>query len=162
DFIPLPNQRLGVMIGDVAGKGIPAALLMAKVSSDARYCLLTDPTLDVAVYHLNELMQEAGMLDRFVTFSGALLDANAHQVTFVNAGHGPPLIYRKAKGTFEEATLRDLTGFPLGVADGIPYEAAKVQIEPGDLVIQFTDGVTEAQNKTGAEFQMEGVLNTLK
>src|SRR5438128_12541799 len=64
DFIPLPGNRLGIMIGDVAGKGVPAALLMAKVSSDARFCMLTEPDPAQAVFKLNELMQEAGMLDR--------------------------------------------------------------------------------------------------
>src|SRR5205807_9432155 len=96
DFIPLPNNRLGVMIGDVAGKGVPAALLMAKVSSDARFCALTEPTLSDAVGKLNDHMQEAGLLDRFVTFSGCVVDLGKHTVSVVNAGHQPPLIYRAA------------------------------------------------------------------
>ncbi|MBI1830163.1 MAG: FHA domain-containing protein, partial [Planctomycetes bacterium] len=74
DFIPLPHNRLGVMIGDVAGKGVPAALLMAKVSSDARFCTLTEATLADAMAKLNDLMQEAGLLDRFVTFGACVLD----------------------------------------------------------------------------------------
>src|SRR5207249_8208659 len=64
DFIPLGKHRLGVMIGDVAGKGVPAALLMAKVSSDARFCALTESSLSDAINKLNDHMQEAGMLDR--------------------------------------------------------------------------------------------------
>ena len=67
DFIPMPNSRMGIMLGDVAGKGVPAALLMAKVSSDARFCTLTEKTLGDAVSKLNVQMQEAGLLDRFVT-----------------------------------------------------------------------------------------------
>src|SRR5262245_16591707 len=82
DFVPLPDGRLGIMLGDVAGKGVPAALLMAKVSSDARFCVLTEPDLPRAIDRLNELMQEAGMLDRFVTLSAGLLDPSAHRVTF--------------------------------------------------------------------------------
>lgn len=156
DFIPLPAGRLAVMLGDVAGKGVPAALLMAKVSSDARFCMLTEPDPAQAVYKLNEQMQEAGMLDRFVTLAAGLLDSSAHRVTFVNAGHLPPLIYRRATSRVEEAAPRDLAGFPLGVADGIPYEAATVALQPGDVVAVFTDGVTEAKNKKDAEFQMEG------
>ena len=155
DFIPLPSSRLGIALGDVAGKGVPAALLMAKVSSDARFCLLTEEGPAQAVYRLNELMQEAGLLDRFVTFAVALLDSAAHRVTFVNAGHLPPLILRAASGKIEEATLREVGGFPLGIADGIPYEAVAVDLQPGDSVALFTDGVTEARNKQEKEFQWE-------
>src|SRR5207247_9910865 len=87
DFIPLQNNRYGVMIGDVAGKGIPAALLMAKVSSDARFCTLTEPSLSEAIGKLNEHMQEAGELDRFITFGACVLDLGQHTMTIVNAGH---------------------------------------------------------------------------
>lgn len=153
DFIPLPEGRLAAMLGDVAGKGVPAALLMAKVSSDARFTMLTEKAPSQAVYRLNELMQEAGMLDRFVTLAAGVLDPAAHQVTFVNAGHLPPLIYRKATGTIEEATTLEVAGFPLGVADGFPYDSVTVELQPGDVVTIFSDGVTEAKNKAGEEFQ---------
>ena len=114
-----------------------------------------------AVYKLNELMQEAGLLDRFVTLAAGQLDGAAHRVTFVNAGHIPPLIYRRAMGKIEEAMGRDQAGFPLGVAEGIPYEAATVALHPGDVVALFTDGVTEAKNKQDREFQMDGVRAAL-
>jgi phosphoserine phosphatase RsbU/P len=162
DFIPLPGPRLGVMLGDVAGKGVPAALLMAKVSSDGRFAMLTEKGPAEAVYRLNELMQEAGLLDRFVTLAAGLLDPARHEVTFVNAGHLPPLIYRQAAGRLEEGMDRELAGFPLGVADGIPYEACRVALDPGDCVVVFTDGVTEAKNKKDEEFQLEGVYAALQ
>ncbi|MCS7047084.1 MAG: SpoIIE family protein phosphatase, partial [Gemmataceae bacterium] len=162
DFIELPDGRFGIMIGDVAGKGVPAALLMAKVSSDARSCMLTTSDLAEAVGRLNDNMQEAGLLDRFVTLGATLLDPKSHQVTLVNAGHFPPLVYRKATDTFEDGMARELAGFPLGVAEGIPYESATVSLAPGDCIIMFTDGVTEAQNKAAAEFGMTGVLEALK
>jgi phosphoserine phosphatase RsbU/P len=161
DFIPLPGPRLGIAVGDVAGKGVPAALLMAKVSSDARFCMLTEKEPAVAVYRLNELMQEAGLLDRFVTLAVGLLDPSAHQVTFINAGHMPPLIYRAASHTIEEATARDRSGYPLGVADGVPYEAVTLDLQPGDSVALFTDGVTEARDRNDAEFQMAGACRVL-
>jgi len=150
-----------VGIGDVAGKGVPAALLMAKVSSDARFCLLTETKPAEVVYRLNELMQEAGLLDRFVTLALGLLDPVEHNCVFVNAGHFPPIIYRKASGKIEESTSRDVAGYPLGVADGIPFEAVTVPVEPGDVLIQFTDGVVEAQDKQGKEFGFERVMAAL-
>ncbi len=94
DFVPLPGGRHGIMVGDVAGKGIPAALLMAKVSSDARFCALTQPGISDMMSELNEHLQEAGRLDRFVTFGAGLLDPATHAIDFANAGHCAPLIYR--------------------------------------------------------------------
>lgn len=162
DFIPLPGDRLGVMVGDVAGKGMPAALLMAKVSSEARFCMLTEAGLAAAVTKLNDLMQEAGLLDRFITLGAGLVDTAAHQVTFVNAGHLAPLVFRKATGKFQEGTTRDMSGFPLGVSEGTIYDVCNVALEPGDCVAMFTDGVTDARNRQDQEFQQERVLAALQ
>jgi len=157
DFIPLPGPRVAVMLGDVAGKGVAAALLMAKISSDARFSMLTESNPAQAVFKLNVLMQEAGMLDRFVTLAACVLDPGRHEVTFVNAGHIPPLVYHKSSGKLDEAMARDMAGFPLGVTEGIPYEAHTLALEPGDCVLLFTDGITEAKNKQDKEFRMDGV-----
>jgi len=173
DFIPLPASaspgaesgragRLGILIGDVAGKGIPAALLMAKVSSDARLALLTEAGAADAVCRLNDLMQEAGLLDRFVTLEACLLDPLAHRVTLVNAGHPPAMRFRKATGQLEPAVARELAGFPLGVVEGAAYESIPLALEPGDALVMFTDGITDAKNKDETEFQMSGVLTALK
>jgi phosphoserine phosphatase RsbU/P len=157
DFIQLPGGRFGIMIGDVAGKGVPAALLMAKISSDARICVLTESDLGKAIDRLNQLMQEAGVLDRFVTLGAGLLDVNTHQVTFVNAGHMPPMVYRKVSGQIEEPVTRDLSGFPLGVSEGIPYESCTISLDPGDGVLLFTDGVSDSKSRDEKDFQIQGV-----
>ena len=162
DFVPLSGGRIAAMIGDVAGKGVDAALLMAKVSADARFVLLTEPTLADSIYKLNEFMQEAGTLDKFVTLEACLIDPSTHKVTIVNAGHNPPILYRKATGKIEEAMARDIAGFPLGVADGIPFEAVEVELQPGDCMVTFTDGVSEAQNKEGKDFGFDRVNATLE
>ncbi|MFO0969890.1 MAG: SpoIIE family protein phosphatase [Gemmataceae bacterium] len=162
DFIPMPNNRWGIMVGDVAGKGVPAALLMAKVSSDARFSTLTEKSLGDAVYRLNELMQEAGMLDRFVTLGACLLDHASHELTVVNAGHMPPLLYRKKTGQIEEAISREISGLPLGIADGIPYESSSVTLEPGDVFLLISDGVTDSKNKQDKDFGNDGVLAAFK
>jgi sigma-B regulation protein RsbU (phosphoserine phosphatase) len=161
DFIPLPNNRLGIMIGDVAGKGVPAALLMAKVSSDARFCTLTEPTLGDAITKLNEHMQEAGLLDRFVTFGACVLDLNEHSVTVANAGHQPPLIYRTATKTFEDGCTKDQTGFPLGIVEGVPYECNTFTLGPGDCVVLYTDGISESRSLEEKEFGVDGILEAL-
>ena len=156
DFIPLPDGRFGIMIGDVAGKGVPAALLMAKISSDARFTVLTESNLGQAIDKLNEQMQEAGMLDRFVTLGAGLLDVNSHEVVFVNAGHLPPLVYRKQSDKFEEPVTRDMSGFPLGVSEGIPYESCKVPLSPGTRCCSSPMALLEATNKDGTDFQGGG------
>jgi sigma-B regulation protein RsbU (phosphoserine phosphatase) len=161
DFIPLPGPRLGVMIGDVAGKGIPAALFMAKVSSDLRYCALTEPRLDTVVTRLNVLLQEAAGLDRFVTLGACLVDPGAHEVSFVSAGHMLPLVFRKAKQAFEEPVSRDITGFPLGTVDGYQYEMAAFRLDPGDTVVLYTDGVTDSRSQNESVFAMEGMMKAL-
>jgi len=162
DFIPVAQRGWAIMIGDVAGKGVPAALLMAKISSDARFCMLTEDRPETAVIELNALMHQAGLSDRFVTLAAGLLDPHTHQVTFVNAGHMSPLIYRKATGQLEEVVPRDLTGFPLGVVEGYPYDACTVSLNPGDSLLTFTDGVTDSKNKQDVDFQMQGVYQALK
>jgi serine phosphatase RsbU (regulator of sigma subunit) len=162
DFIPLQGWRHGVLIGDVAGKGIPAALLMAKVSADARFCALTELTLSDIVTRLNEHLQEAGQLDRFVTLAACLLDPSKHEVTFVNAGHLPPLIYRCATDSFEEGSTHDMTGLPLGIVEGVPYESRTVALDPGDCVFLMTDGITESKNKEERDFHMDGVIAALR
>jgi len=161
DFIPLQNNRLGVMIGDVAGKGIPAALLMAKVSSEARFCTITEPTLAAAIGKLNEHLQEAGMLDRFVTFGACLLDLAKHTLTVASAGHPPPLVYRAAKKTYEDGCTKDQTGYPLGIMEGIPYDTNTLTLAPGDCVLLYTDGVSESKNIAEKDFGTDGILAAL-
>lgn len=163
DYIPLPGQRVAAMLGDVAGKGVPAALLMAKVSSDARYCMLTEPGPAEAICRLNEHMQEAGLLDRFVTLEAALLDPEKHEVTFVSAGHNPAVLYRHATKEVEEAFSHHVGGLPLGVMPEFPYEiCTTVRLHPGDAVLMFSDGITEAPNGAGKDFGLEGIIKTVK
>jgi serine phosphatase RsbU (regulator of sigma subunit)/pSer/pThr/pTyr-binding forkhead associated (FHA) protein len=162
DFVPLPGGRHGIMIGDVAGKGIPAALLMAKVSADARFCALTETELSAIIGQLNEHLQEAGRLDRFVTFAAGLLDPAKHTVSFANAGHIAPLVYRKATGQFEDGVTSDQTGLPLGIVEGIPYEANSITLGPGDSVLMVTDGITESKDRDDRDFQMTGVSAALR
>src|SRR6202040_1642249 len=157
DFISLSEQRVAVLLGDVAGKGVVAALLMAKLSADARFCMLTEPDPATAVTRLNSLMNQSGIADRFVTLVAAVLDPGSHTVTLVNAGHPPPLIYHRATRTVGEAISNEVAGFPLGVLDGFEYASCQVRLEPGDSILAFTDGVTEAMDVQNHQLQTKGV-----
>lgn len=162
DIIAMPSNRLAIMIGDVAGKGVPAALLMAKLSADARFCALTEPSLAEAVGKLNENLQEAGQLDKFVTFAACLLDLQQHQLTVVSAGHQAPVVYRAATKEFADGCTKDQAGFPLGIIEGIPYECNVLTLGPSDCITLFTDGVSESKNVQEKDFGMEGLYAALK
>jgi sigma-B regulation protein RsbU (phosphoserine phosphatase) len=145
DFIELPGGRLAILVGDVAGKGVAAALVMARFSAEARACLRTEPDLAAAVRRLNDLMQPLNLTDRFVTLVVLLLDPTAHTLTVVNAGHPPPLLLRR-DGAIEEVVSRNTSGPPLGVVDGYGFEAIQLNVDPGDNLILFSDGINEAQD----------------
>jgi phosphoserine phosphatase RsbU/P len=162
DFVPLPRRRLAVLLGDVAGKGVAAALVMVKFSVEARACLLTEPEPAAAVSKLSALMCEAALADRFVTLAVAVLDPASHTITLVNAGHPSPLLMRRAAGTVEEAVPIEVAGPPVGVGDGHEYTSCQVALQPGDGLILFSDGVTDAQDAQGLRFRSKGVHAVLR
>ena len=157
DFVPLPRQRLAVLLGDVAGKGVVAALLMAKLSADARVCMLTEPDLAVGVTKLNALICQSAFADRFVTLVAAILDPVTHTVTLVNAGHPPPLIYHRATCTVGETISNEAVGLPLGVQAGFEYASCQISLKHDDSILAFTDGVIEALDVNNVELKTKGV-----
>ncbi len=161
DFIPVPPNRLAIMLGDVAGKGVPAALLMAKLSSDARFCMLTEPDPALAFRKLNALLHQSGLTDRFVTLVTAVLDPLENYVTLVNAGHMSPLVYRRATGQCEDAMSASVGGVPLAVDEEFPYESCRVPLHAGDSILLFSDGVTDAMDVHNRQFHMKGVCSTV-
>jgi serine phosphatase RsbU (regulator of sigma subunit) len=161
DFIPHSGDELAVLLGDVAGKGMPAALLMAKLSAEARYCLLMHSELGEAVARLNEQLLQAGMMDRFVTLSASLLNPKKHTVTIASAGHEPPLVYRRATNSIEEGISADFSSFPLGMLEGTQYKCNTIELSPGDCMVVFTDGVTDALNLQNVPFGMDRIRKAI-
>jgi serine phosphatase RsbU (regulator of sigma subunit) len=162
DFIFLPGQRLAILVGDVAGKGVAAALLMAKLCADARFCILTEPDLSAAFTRLNSLVCQSGIADQFITLVAAIVDPVSHTVTLVNAGHPPPLIRHHTACTVAEVIHNDAVGLPLGVLDGFTYVSSQVSLAPGDAILAFTDGVTDARNVQDLQLETEGVYAALQ
>ncbi len=162
-FVPLGPNRLALSVGDVAGKGVAAALLMAKLSSDVRFCLLSEADLPHAIGKLNDLVyQSAGQMDRFITLAGAVLDASTHTVTLVNAGHVMPMLYCGATGKLADAMPKEAGGLPMGIMDGQTYEAQRISLAPGDCLLLFSDGVTDAVSVRGDTFGLKGIHAALK
>jgi sigma-B regulation protein RsbU (phosphoserine phosphatase) len=161
DFVPLPGGRCAVVLGDVAGKGVPAALLVAKLSSEVRFCLITEANPGKAISLLNDQMLRGGLQDRFVTLAALVLDPVSNQVVVVNAGHMSPKLFAASKGTLTDMIAEEVIGPAIGFVPGIQYESVTINLEPGDVVSVYTDGVTEAMNQSGSLFGADNVDKNL-
>lgn len=162
DFVRLPGDRLAVLVADVAGKNVPAALLAARLGSEAKAALLAEAELPGAVARLNDAMIAAGLEDRFIALTVALLDPHAHRVTVVNAGHERPKLFRGATGEVLDAISLDESEVPLGVVPGLKFKFATIDLEQGDVFALYTDGVTDAVNPAGEAFGEKRVERYLR
>lgn len=144
DYVPLPGGRYAVIVGDVAGKGVPAALLMARLSADVRFSLASEPDPAKAMQQINDGFVQHDFSDRFVTMIAVVVNAATHELTMVNAGHMAPFLRRQG-GDVEEIG-EEAAGLPLGVVPGFEYQAYTHVLEPGDVLTLFTDGFSEAMN----------------
>ena len=157
DFIPLADRRLGICIADVSGKGISAALLMSVVQASLRSQLL-NPQEQVSarnlVTMLNRLICASVSSTRFVTCFYGQLDAASGKFRFVNAGHNPPLLLRRSVPQTQEPDFQPLSsgGLVLGVFPESDFEEEEVLLRSGDVLVAYTDGVTEAMNVQQEEF----------
>jgi serine phosphatase RsbU (regulator of sigma subunit) len=159
DYIPMPDGRVGIMVADVVGHGVAAALLMAKLSAEARFSLYSEPTPAAAVTRLNERISHLN-IQRFVTAILVVLDPAKHKATIVNAGHMAPL-HRRKNGTIEEPGEK-IAGLPLGITDAMGYEQLEIQIEPGEMLTLYTDGVNESIDAAGGFYTIERLREQIK
>ena len=159
DYVMLPDDRFAAVVGDVAGKGVSAAILMAKLSSDVRFWLAREPDAAKALGHINKAFSQHGWDDRFVTMVVAIVDPNKNELTLVNAGHMPPLL-RQREGDVLEIGGKE-AGLPLGVMEDYEYEAYQRQLEPADFLTIFTDGFSEAMDSNRDLFGMERLIEVV-
>ncbi|HEX2865809.1 MAG TPA: PP2C family protein-serine/threonine phosphatase [Ignavibacteriales bacterium] len=152
DVIKLSEEECLIAIGDVSGKGVPAALLMANLQAFLKsICRLEGLALNKATDMINDLISENTAMGNFITFFWGVLNDETGSLTYVNAGHNPPLLIRDGK-------ILKLTkgGMILGVMKTmVPYISETVELQAGDILVLFTDGVTEAMNKNMEEFTDE-------
>jgi len=158
DILPLDEKMLGICIADVAGKGMPAALLMSNLQAAVRGLSSLSVAPNLLCSRLNSLIYRNTASDRFITFFYAQLDGAKRRLAYVNAGHNAPFVVR-SDGSHER--LRE-GGAVLGVFATRNYEMGSAQLSPGDRVILFTDGVTEACNPAGEEFGEARLLRLLE
>ena len=146
-------------MADVCGKGISAALMMASLSGDVRYCLASESDPAVAVSRINEAFLRSGWDDRFATLIVAVLEPQSGRVTLVNAGHLPALI-RDVDGNVREISAEE-AGLPLGVDGGAQYTSCHEELHPGETLILFTDGISEAMDHKHNCYGTERLTETL-
>lgn len=158
DFFRIDNDHLAFVIGDVCGKGIPAALFMAVSRTIIRSKGVQCGSAGACMTESNRLLEAYSADCMFVTVFYAIYNTKTGIVAYANAGHNPPLLLRN-DGTVEE--LPRSKNMMLGVFDMAAFEEDSLQLEPGDTLVMFTDGVTEAMNPDETEFGTERLKMTL-
>ena len=158
DFIPRHNGKMLIALGDVSGKGTAAALLMSSLHAAIHAQTAAKSSLEVMVKSVNEYLSFNTPSNRFITFFVAELDPSNGEVNYINAGHNPPLVARN-NGLIEEL---DSGGFPLGIMPMADFELGKIQLQTGEGLIVFSDGVNEAENIEGEEYGMERFKEVVK
>jgi serine phosphatase RsbU (regulator of sigma subunit) len=149
DFIPLKNDRLAIVLGDVSGKGVSAALYMAQLLSDFRYLSQTEPTPENLLQKVNQIVCERSRRGMFATAIFLLLDRATNKLTLANAGHHPALL----KGPFNKImTVGHSSGIPLGILPEAQYSSEEIQLQKGNTVLIYTDGATEPFNEDKEPF----------
>jgi serine phosphatase RsbU (regulator of sigma subunit) len=148
DVVKFGDTKIGVCICDVVGKGISAALLMANLQASFRAFASELVSPGAVVSKLNDVICNNIASDKFVTFCYCILDVNKVSLTYASAGHWPPVLVRRSGETL---SLRD-GGPPLGLFPDHSYENIELQLESGDRLVLYTDGLTEARNASGIEF----------
>jgi sigma-B regulation protein RsbU (phosphoserine phosphatase) len=167
DFLRLGEDRTGLVVGDISGKGISAALLMASIQSalHAQFYdghapgIISEEALKSSagvVGRLNRQLYASTPTEKYATFFYAIYDAATRKLTFTNAGHPPPFYFHRGK-----IERLETGGTVVGLFGPATYEQAVIQLEPGDMLVAFTDGMTEPENSFGEEFGEDRLLEAV-
>lgn len=158
DFFSYPNGRVSLVLGDVSGKGMPASLLMMSLQARVQVLIDEPDDLGAVMARLNRLTTVNSLSNRFVTLFLCVIDPATGELTYCSAGHNPPMLIR-ANGGIEAL---DESGIVLGILQDAAYEQVRCRMEPGDTLVIFSDGVTEATNPQGEEFDEKRLCELLR
>ncbi|HRI47306.1 MAG TPA: PP2C family protein-serine/threonine phosphatase, partial [Ignavibacteriaceae bacterium] len=158
DFFMIDDKNFGFVIGDVSGKGIPAAIFMAVSRTLLRATALKGLSPNECLVHVNNLLCSESVSSMFVTVFYGILNTETGLVTYANGGHNPPYLI-KADGTVELIPMTG--GIALGVMEEMPYNFKSFTLNPGETVFLFTDGVTEAMDSKEDLFSEERLIERL-
>ena len=159
DYIPIDAHTIQVVIADVAGKGVPAALLMAATAAAMRLEANRDRNILQQVERLNTEIGAVSDPERYVTLLVAEIDTHKRIIHYVNCGHNPALLFRAKTGTL---TRMDSSCPPIGLSPDEICELALADLASGDVMVFYTDGVTEAENRLGEEFGLERLSTAVR
>ncbi len=152
DLVPLPHNRLALAVGDASGKGLAAALMISNVQSSLRTAAsFTGNDGPAMLSAVNRQVHATSLADRYATLFYGIFDAGTRRLDYVNAGHNPAMVLRRDGSII----WLEAGGVPLGIFPNSTYEQGTVQLNPGDLIVAYTDGVIEALNPVGEEWGLE-------
>jgi phosphoserine phosphatase RsbU/P len=158
DFVSMCDGRLGIAIGDISGKGVPAALLMASLQASLRgLAIANPPALSSLMENLNRLIYDTSPSNRYATFFYGVYNPVTREFVFVNGGHNPPMVFRG------DEVLRLEEGGPVvGLFGPAQYTQGTVTLQPRDTLVLFTDGISEAMNHEEEEFDEERLIPAVR
>ena len=155
DYIDIDEKRVGALISDVSGKGVPASLVMVMIRTVfTSYITRKDIDCASVVRAINDSLSADFAIDKFATLFFMIYDRSTEELAFSNAGHGPLFCYRADR---HACTRTSLDGVPIGIMEDVEYRQAKVKISPGDMVVLYTDGITEMRNPEKEEYGIHRV-----
>ena len=158
DVIKLDSGNIGLAIADVSGKGAGASLLMSNLQASLRALINVEPKLDSMVARINNILYQNTSADKYITFFVGILDPGKRTFTYCNAGHNPPLKFSQ-NGTVTEL---EKGGLIIGMMAGANYEIGNIVLDDGDIIVMYTDGITEAENEKEEEYGEESLKNHVK
>ncbi|HEX05194.1 MAG TPA: hypothetical protein ENH10_08595 [Bacteroidetes bacterium] len=154
DVIRLPDGRTVIALGDVSGKGAGAALIMANLQASLRALIKVNADLADLVGSVNDIIHQNTPVEEYITFVIGIFDYKQQTLTYINAGHNPPIVFRESAEMIE----LDVGGVVLGVIPGFEYEVGTIQLQDDDRIFLYTDGISEAMNPSGEEFGEERIF----
>lgn len=158
DFVAMDGGRWSICLGDVSGKGLPASLLMANTQATLRSQTLLATTAKQSIERANILLYRSTGPDKFVTLFYGILDPVHHRLSYCNAGHENPILVRSAGGIQRLGT----GGLVLGIMESVSYEEETVLLEPGDVLVLYSDGITESMNTSQEQFGDDRLMSLVK
>jgi sigma-B regulation protein RsbU (phosphoserine phosphatase) len=158
DFIPIDGKRVAVTLGDVSGKGLPAALLMANLQATLRSVSLMESSPRVCIERANRLLYQSTSSEKFVTLFYGVLDPDARTLSYSNAGHDNPFLFHQD----EEPARLGVGGVVLSIMETFPYSEQTIPIGEGDLLVIYSDGIVEAINPDQEQFGQDRLAEVIR
>ncbi|MBU1076110.1 MAG: SpoIIE family protein phosphatase [Spirochaetes bacterium] len=159
DFMNFDNENLAAVMADVAGKGVPAALVMVMIRTTLHNILKPNLKPSSILNYLNKFLSVESTKDRYATMYYFLLNVKTKKLIYSNAAHGPMLLYRQIEDKFH---LLDTEGLPVGISEDQKYNQGEVTLKTGDIIMLYTDGITEAMNEKRDQFSLDKVKKIIQ